>query len=155
VTDEAAYNAVVDVSCTERLPSLSFWDSCVYTRDPAPQGVVSERAEDLGHMCMCNVVDAKGVTNHYLPVTAKCGLVFLCHNSAPLKRRAVSYEQVETPIELPHSISTAVTPLIPIMTEATPGSLPIANSGPTNAPTSRLMPERWVGWLGVPKNPCT
>jgi hypothetical protein len=37
VTDEAAYNAVADVSCTQQLPSLSFWDSCVYTRDPAPQ----------------------------------------------------------------------------------------------------------------------
>jgi len=34
VTDKAVYNAAGDVACTEELPRLSFWDSCVYKRDP-------------------------------------------------------------------------------------------------------------------------
>jgi hypothetical protein len=103
---------------------------------PGAAGVVSERAEDIGHTCMCNIADTKGVTNHYRPVTAKCGPVFLCHNSAPLERRAVSYEEMETPVMLPPSSSTAVMPLISMTTEATPGSLPTAIPGPTSAPTS-------------------
>jgi hypothetical protein len=136
VTDTDAYNAAVDVSCTEQLPSHSFWDSCVYTRDPPARGVVSELIEDIKHTCMCNIADAKSVTNPYHPLTAKCGPTFLCHNSAPLSRRAALFEPLATPILPPPSLSTAVTPLIPITTEATPGSLPTVLPGPTSVSTT-------------------
>lgn len=134
VTDYGAYNGVIDYTCTQELPSLSFWDSCVYTRDP-PLGPGIEHEKDIRHACLCNIADNKGVTNTYDPVTVNCGK-YLCHNSAPLQRRAVSYEQGETSTVLPLSISMGVTPLIPITTEATPGSLPTANPGPTSVPSS-------------------
>ena len=143
VTDKAAYSNVEDVACTEQLPSLSFWDSCVYTRDPAPKGVASEAVDDIKHTCMCKIADNKGVTNHYRPITARCG-AFLCHNSAPVKleRRAVDPERIGTPIDVPPSFYTAVTPLIAVTIEPTPGSLPTAKPGPTST-VSLLLLDRF------------
>jgi hypothetical protein len=132
VTDYSAYNGVSDYSCTLGLPSLSFWDSCVYTRD-LPFGWEIKEEANIRHSCLCNVADNKGATNTYAPVTVNCGN-YLCHNSAPIRlRRAVSDEQMEASAVLPPpSVVTAAMPLVSITAEATPGSLPTANPGPTS-----------------------
>jgi hypothetical protein len=132
VTDKAAYDATAGPGCTQQLPSMSFWDTCVYTS--RTMGVLESLLVST-ESCLCNLADNKGVTGTWDPVAVDCSRS-LCHNSAPLKRRAVAHDGMEIPILLPPSIFTAVTPLIPITTEATPGSLLTANPGPTSVPTS-------------------
>jgi hypothetical protein len=134
---DGAYNGASDTSCTLGLPSMSFWDSCVYTRD-LPFGWEIKEEDNIRHYCLCNVADNRGVTNTYAPVTVNCGN-FLCHNSAPIRlgrRDVASHGQMEAPILSSPSVVTAVTPLVSVTTGATPGSLPTANAGPTSVPMS-------------------
>jgi len=133
VTDKKAYDAAAGSGCTQQLPSMSFWDTCVYTsRTLVVLGSMLVSTES----CLCNLADNKTVTGTWDPVAVDCSRS-LCHNSVPLKRKAVFPEHIdEALILLPPSVVTAVKPLIPITTEATPGSLPTANPGPTSVATS-------------------
>lgn len=125
-------------ACWTYLPSLLFFGSCTLTWKPVDSAPPFLGRKDA---CYCNVKDDPEWPAIFEPKHTACGGGWLCPNSDPIKverRSAGLNESFEVNdgtwhgmvLELP-ATATAVVPLMPMVTDATPGSVPLAASEPT------------------------
>lgn len=124
------------LACWSYLPSLLFFELPMQTVAPFLEGDVA---------CMCDVADDPDAESphSFRPPFKGCGGSWLCPNSDHLKveRRSAGLNDsfaVEdgtwhgSGLQLP-ATATAVGPLMPVVTDATPGSIPLAAIEPTKA----------------------